>query len=496
MAAGSLKKFLTADWCFAGVIVFFIVHGYSENQFLVPLTQLLLLLGGLLFAGCVLYLLFRRIFRNGRKATLFTAFLFAIVLFFGVVQDFLSQFRFLSVITRLTILVPLSILLIIAFFIWLKRTSLSFNRTIFFLDTLLLLYVVVDLGLITYRFISPPKEYDRHLAQHGLQVCDSCDKPSVYFILLDSYYGAEGLKASFDYDNSRFESFLKQKNFLVSQSTHSNYYYTIYSMASLLNMDYLPGIGAPVIRNHYGYNRATGEIRNNLVCRYFSSLGYRINNFSLFDVPGVPAGYHSGLLPDKIQLITHQTLYYRIKKYLPPFLVRIGWVKQLPREIEDEYIRNNEEMMAKTLAESRAENAGPTFTYLHLMMPHGPLVYDSAGSRTNVLLHWSTLSKDTLAKMFLQYQVYTNNRMKTFIEQLQSQTKGEAVIILMSDHGYQPAYEKEKKLAYYNLNAVYLPSRHYEGWYTGVSNVNQFRILFNTLFGQRLPLLKDSIVSQ
>jgi hypothetical protein len=95
-------------------------------------------------------------------------------------------------------------------------------------------------------------------------------------------------------------------------------------MASLLNMDYLGDVGRPVIKNHYGFNRATAALNNNAVARYFSAMKYRINNFSTFDMPGVPAGYKSGLLPDKIQLITHKTLYYRVKKYLPLFLVRMG----------------------------------------------------------------------------------------------------------------------------------------------------------------------------
>ena len=97
---------------------------------------------------------------------------------------------------------------------------------------------------------------------------------------------------------------------------------------------------------------------------------------------------------------------------------------------------------------------------------------------------------------FLQYQVYTNKKVTEFITQLQKETAGKAVILLMSDHGYQPAYEKEKKLAYYNLNAVYLPNRQYSGWYPGISNANQFRVLFNTLYDQRLSLLKDTIVTQ
>ena len=261
-------------------------------------------------------------------------------------------------------------------------------------------------------------------------------------------------------------------------------------------MNYLNDIGPPEIKNHYAYTRATGDLRNNKVCRYFQSLGYRINNFSGFDMPRVPAGYNSGLLPDKIQLITHKTMYYRVKKYFPLFLARMGWMQKLSADIENEYISTNETMMRRTLEESQSKNEQPAFTYLHLMMPHGPFVFDSLGNRTNIMQRLPSLSRDTLDNMFLQYQVYANKKMTGFITQLQKETAGKAVILLMSDHGYQPAYEKEKKLAFYNLNAVYLPNRQYKEWYPGISNVNQFRILLNNLYHQNIPLIRDSIVAQ
>src|SRR5688572_28565424 len=116
MAAGQLRKLLSADWYFGGVLLFFIVHGYSENQFLVPVVDLLLLLAVLLAAGTIVYFLFKRIFRSGRKANIFTAFIFTIILFFGVIQDFLAGFRFLSSLTRLTVLLPVCIVLLILFF--------------------------------------------------------------------------------------------------------------------------------------------------------------------------------------------------------------------------------------------------------------------------------------------------------------------------------------------------------------------------------------------
>jgi hypothetical protein len=43
------------------------------------------------------------------------------------------------------------------------------------------------------------------------------------------------------------------------------------------------------------------------------------------------------------------------------------------------------------------------------------------------------------------------------------------------------------------LNAVYLPDQDPEaaGFYSGISLVNEFRVIFNAEFGLKLPLLPD-----
>jgi hypothetical protein len=63
----------------------------------------------------------------------------------------------------------------------------------------------------------------------------------------------------------------------------------------------------------------------------------------------------------------------------------------------------------------------------------------------------------------------------------------------MSDHGFKE-FEKpvNEKYHFMNLSAVYFPNGNYFQSYEGLSNVNQFRLLLNSQFGQKLPLLKDS----
>jgi hypothetical protein len=45
-----------------------------------------------------------------------------------------------------------------------------------------------------------------------------------------------------------------------------------------------------------------------------------------------------------------------------------------------------------------------------------------------------------------------------------------------------------------NQNAVYFPDRDYHLFYDSITNVNMFRMTFDKLFKQNIPLLKDTSI--
>jgi phosphoglycerol transferase MdoB-like AlkP superfamily enzyme len=149
--------------------------------------------------------------------------------------------------------------------------------------------------------------------------------------------------------------------------------------------------------------------------------------------------------------------------------------------------------MQKALLESRNHDKTPAFVYVHLMMPHVPYVYDSIGRLKSSFEH-KPLVRQEADSEYLQYLVYTNRRISQFIEELQKSTNNNAILMLMSDHGYRDASHRDYKLAYQTFSAVYVPGQIYDGWYDGMSNVNQYRVLFNSVFGQNFSVLKDSLV--
>lgn len=485
------KKLLTTNWHFAGVIFFFLIHGYNEHRGLIPVHQLLLLLLALLGASLLLFVISGWWYKSYRKAGLFTSFALIIVLFFGAFQDFFAGFSFTAGLSRLLYFLPLCLIALLIVLIGLKKTKKPLYKPLLFINVLLLCYIIMDIGRLIFPG-QPPGRYDAQ-GEKPL-ICDTCPRPSIYLVLLDEYMGSQGLQEFFRYNNQAFEDSLRQEGFRVVQHPKSNYRLTLFSMASLLNMDYLDGIGEASIKNRYAYSSAVRGMRNNAVSAWLQSLDYRIVNYSPFDLAQAPAKYHTGLLPDKAGLITSQTLWYRVAKYLPDFLVAKGLMPGWERKIEDNYTRNNEAVLRGVLQPNAAKDKRPVFTYLHLMMPHLPFVFDSTGKRTTPFRERKSYTLEEVDDAYLQYLVYTNRKILAFLRKLKQQDNGKAVILLMSDHGYRGTARKNNKLAWYNFNAVYLPNGQYAGWYDGMTNVNQFRVLFNTLFHQRLPLLKDSIV--
>ncbi|WP_315820698.1 sulfatase-like hydrolase/transferase [Paraflavitalea speifideaquila] len=367
------------------------------------------------------------------------------------------------------------------------------NRPLLFINVLLWVYVLVDVGTILKNELAPPAWYPPALTKAALPVCDTCSKPPVFLILLDEYMGSAAQLSYFKHNNQLFDDSLQQEGFHLLKQTRSNYPYTIYSMSSVLGMDYLD-IDNIHGRNRDAYKLAVGNIKSNAVCNYFSNLGYSINNYSPFDLKQKARGYTTFLLANDLNLLSSETMWSRLEPDLLNRIAHMGLMHSWVRKIEDDYFNVNEKMMNRVLDDAVHKGSQPGFHYVHLMMPHNPYLTDSTGRRTVPYALRKGITLEEADQDYLQYLIYTNKRIMRFIRTLKEHTNGKAAILLMSDHGFRGAIRKSRELVYHNLNAVYLPDGNYAGWYDGMTNVNQFRVLFNTLFHQQMPMLKDSLV--
>jgi Sulfatase len=490
------RKILTQPFYVLLLPVFFVTHGILENFGFIGINDAIVLCLTYLLAAIVLVAFFYLFFRSLSKATLATTLCMGIFLLFGAVQDFLRTNTPIPALSKYSFLLPaLGILLAISFFC-LKRTNSPLHRLTKLLNLLLAIYLLVDLSWIVIKAISPDQDklsvynFDD---KHHYKTCDTCSRPDIYFLLFDEYGSSLSLKERYHFEND-LDQFLQTKGFSIQTLSKSNYNFTPFSMASILNMSYLQGIKNAEAITVEDYARCNSLIRNNEVIRLLDAEGYEIINYSIFDLAGHPSMVKQSFLPLKTKLITDRTLFPRIKKDM-------GWLlaKTFPFSLfmkkDILKTRNNNNRFINLVKQSvSVKSPRPRFIYTHLYMPHKPFYYDKAGNERNTDQLYKESNADMSPATYLGYLTYANSRIRELISTIQ-QGNPAAAIIVMGDHGFRlNDMPGTSGYLFTNFNAVYLPGQKQDLLYPAITGVNQFRVIFNQLFHQSLPLLKDSCI--
>lgn len=468
--------------------LFFVEHGFIVNYDLVPVNDGLLLLGQYLATALVISLVTWRFFRSYPKSALFCAAVLGFQFFFGPAHDFLKTLLPGTFIVKYSFLVPAALIVFILAAAWLRKTKKEFLKARLYLNILLCLLILID---IVPFLLHPPRGAAAGPVTRGhFNACDSCRKPDIYLIIADGYPGRIELEDKFKFDNSAFEQSLVARKFHVIDSSVSNYNFTPFSVASLLNMNYLTSIRGSN-SNKSDISVCYKTIRNNQAQVFFSGLGYRFYNYSIFDFNKQISRAKPTFLLRKTRPILAQTFLYRLRRDLSYHLVttlKLGSVIKSWRLVD---LRNNNKLFELTRQTAAGNPGTPKFVYTHLVMPHYPYYFDSSGHE----IHYSMLTDEYAFNepAFIQYLQYSNRKLLELVDDIFRSSPHPPIIILMGDHGFREFRNPvEEKYHFMNLNAVYFPDGDYSGFYKGQSNVNQFRIILNSHFGQNLPLLKDS----
>jgi len=464
---------------------FYFVHGYVQYVELMTFGEIIPLLLFYSFTAFLLTLLFKLYYKNILRAGLATFIFLLLYFFFSELIDFLRNMLGSSFLTRYTIIVPFLFLLAISILVFLKKTKKHFTRFSIYLNLLFVILLITEVFFLSKK--KSKSNPDEPILINTLNYCDTCSKPDIYFILTDEYTGSSTLKELFSFDNSDFENYLHSKGFHIINNSISNYNFTVYSMASLFNMNYIKGIDSDFLNND-DILQSRFIIRNNNLVQFLNKLGYHIENLSFFDIGRTTPLIESQYFLHPVSLIKRPLLPNKISYELGFHVAS----KETINKIATRNLRNCQEV-DKALRETViAESKGPKFVYAHFIMPHAPYYFDRNGNR----LSFEKLEDryKTNKSAYIEYLIYANRKFTELIDYIQENSKTPPVIILMSDHGFKQYTSPVDTINYFKtINAVYLPNRNYQQFYDGMSNVNQFRILLNSQFGQRLSLLKDSI---
>lgn len=473
--------------------VFFCLHGGLEDFGVISFSEVVLIGLYICIGLALLFLLISAITKNKLNAAILTFYIAVLYLFFGALQDWLQSKPLLSFLGKYLVLLPFILISTFCLAYFLKRSPGLQKRSLLYLNLLLIIYCLLDTGLLLNRAFSHQKQGTPGIVFNQQKVKS---KPNVYYLLFDEYPGYKSLEAAFGYKNDSLYDFLQQKGFKIMPS-FSNYNFTIFSMSAIFNMQYVADNynHDHEITDQRDFRNRFNEIKNASVFSIYRSMGYRIENYSVFDIGNQPCiNPDKSFLPVHSRVLTTKMLHNRFRKHFG-WWFRGTWLQNLLEKKEAIYQADetNGDIQKKINESLLHKNDQPAFYYAHLVMPHAPYFRDSTGALIYKHDEKEVSINDT--KYFLSYLKYTNTVIRSLVNNI-VQHDPSAILIVMSDHGFRDYnHHKEFHLpSFDNICAIRSPANNNLPYKDSLSTVNFFRYLFNSGYGQQIPYLKDSSI--
>jgi hypothetical protein len=350
----------------------------------------------------------------------------------------------------------------------------------------LVLFNAVTIGAYEIRSAARGKPSELEALVSDLPVSGTASDRDIYYIIFDRYGGQDALR-KMGYDNREFLGYLSRKGFYVASESRGNYPKTLLSLASSLNMTYLDVLTREFGKNTDDQGPARRLVKEHAVARFLKSRGYRyIQMGSWWGVTS-----ESPLADVNLKLGGLSEFSSALVETTPLFPVGPAISEELDFR-RREYSRAL--LQFEKVAEAR-EIPGPTFVFAHILVPHGPYVFDSNGR----YLGEAESERRSFRRNYLDQLTFVNKKVTDLVETLLSGPEKEhPIIIVQSDEGpgdapgnWERASPKSWRQKFPILNTYYLPGVKDHGLYPSISPVNTFRKVFNLYFDADLPLLPD-----
>lgn len=473
------------------LIIFYTLHGWNKYFELITSFQVLKLCMFLFaFTFCLWYLIVL-IYRDKVKASLLV-FLFTFFSLFFFVFEKAFIFFLPKPVPFEVQLFSFALVIVFLFILIFKLKKVSVKLLSYFF-ILFLILTIVEVTITITNFITV-KPFDRLSFVSKTSGADNKSLPSVYLILLDEYPGKESLMHDFGFDNSPFISQLKSEGFNVVKNARSNYKYTLLSLTSMFEGEYIQFPTGQPTYHEDGYRQTLLTMYNNRTFNTFKELGYTTVNLSPFNIHNTEAAYRTRFIPKDDMLILHPSLWDDLFNSYKIYLSKKINDKRRIAKLYQSEIDRNFALMDSVIKLSKMNVTTPMFVYLHLNMPHPPFIYNK-NSQLN--LNYLTKAKQTYndhLTAYLEYVQFVNSYVIESIREIKRNSNNKSVIMLMSDHGSKTFALKDSNNVFNSLNAVFAPAFDPKEWYDGFSNVNQFRLFFSQISGVHIPMHSDSSI--
>lgn len=448
-----------------------------------PLLLLVAIAGALFFVATL-------IFRNAMKAGLAISILLLLFFSYGYVLRAVEDLRIGGLtIGRHGYVLPVWALLATGGVILAIRAGKRLPRVTSTLNLVaagLVLFNAVTIGVYKIRSGAQTGGSELEALVPDVAASSTGSGRDIYYIIFDRYGGSDALK-QMGFDNSAFLSSLSRQGFYVASESRGNYPKTLLSLASSLNMTYLDFLTRQLGEDSDDEGAARRLVKRHEVARFLKSKGYQyIQVGSWWGVTS-----ESPLADLNIKLGGLSEFSSALVETTPLFPVGPAISEGLDFR-HREY--NRALLQFEKVAETR-QVPGPTFVFAHLLVPHGPYVFDQNGT----YVEKEDEQDRSFRRNYLEQLMFVNKKITQLVERLLAGPESEEpIIILQSDEGpgeppgnWAKASPQAWRKKFPILNAYYLPGVKDTGLYPSISPVNTFRKVFDLYFDADLPILPD-----
>ncbi|MCP4966590.1 MAG: LTA synthase family protein [bacterium] len=319
--------------------------------------------------------------------------------------------------------------------------------------------------------------------------------PDVLLLVLDGYAGDRILMENFDYDNSAFYSSLKERGFEIAMDAKANYAFTYAALSSMLNLDYVFDVGE-ISEAELSLMRKSLSGDPELY-RLFHERGYDVafaeNAWTGSYCGGaVDACWRDGIAERALWNLSRLTILAPLLSDIRPHTfntISYDNLKHLPEVVEID-----------------RKDGVPRLTVAHVILPHPPLLLDSACNRqsdTNrrPLRVTDPDVLDERRPYYVDQLICTNATVLDALDEILA-ARSDTVIMITGDHGTELTRSEETPISEWTddeiaprmeiFSAYRLPGCD-EAIYPELTPVNGMRVATNCAIDAGLDAVTDEM---
>lgn len=326
------------------------------------------------------------------------------------------------------------------------------------------------------------------------------DAPDIFVIVMDGHPRADSLLEQTGHDLGEFLGKLEDLGFQISPQARSNYRWTGASLPSLLNMRLVGADSPELVYGQAGTAEMRAAVADNAA---FNTL--RVHGYQTIAV-GPPYEKAALRTADKFHdggYLNSLECHLIRRTVLGP----IAWA--ISPAIVGDFGRAGVRASLELAAELAATEADqPRFVWVHLPVPHLPILWDADGDRVDDA-HGSECAPQGVRVMdaadmrvaYVESLIYADRLVSDAISRILTAADEPPVILLLSDHGGHlvgsaPDHDRPEhwRDSFGTLMAIHAPGEP-ELLPPDVSLVSVLPRVFNAYLGTDLPLSDDRTFS-